>query len=48
MHNDEMLFPACYEKKKEEFKIELLFLVLSDPHGVGGNTIWDQDGCVEW
>ena len=19
-----------------------------DPHGVGGNTIWDQDGCVEW
>lgn len=19
-----------------------------DSHGVGGNTIWDQDGCVEW
>jgi hypothetical protein len=27
MHNDEMLFPACYEKKKEEFKIELLFFI---------------------
>lgn len=23
-------------------------LLLGDPHGVGGNTIWDQDGCVEW
>ena len=21
---------------------------LRDSHGVGGNTIWDQDGCVEW
>ena len=31
--------------KKEDF---LLRSPLSDPLGVGGNTIWDQDGCVEW
>jgi len=27
MHNDEMLFSACYEKKKEEFNFELLFFI---------------------
>jgi len=25
-----------------------LDILFCDPHGVGGNTIWDQDGCVEW
>jgi len=28
MHNDEMLFPACYEMKKEEFNFEFLFFGL--------------------
>ena len=32
-------------KRKKSMSLDILFC---DPHGVGGNTIWDQDGCVEW